>query len=233
MSPLFEFTDVHVVIEDAAVLTGVTVVIPEDKLTVIAGVSGSGKTSLLRLCNRLDAPTRGTIAFRGESLATMDPRALRRRVGMVFQRPVLFAGTVRDNLLAADEAATDSRMQETLAGVDLDASFLDRIGDDLSGGEAQRVCLARALMCRPQVLLMDEPTSSLHPGAGRTLEATVTRLNKQGGVDVVWVTHDLAQITRLAEHLIVLTSGGVAYAGEPATTGATQALAALTEDRAE
>jgi len=229
MVPLFEFVDVHVTVEDAVILSGVTAAIPGGSFTVVAGVSGSGKTSLLRLCNRLDVPTRGTITFRGMKLDSIDPRALRRRVGMVFQRPVLFAGTVRANLLEAAQTATGAELAEALERVDLDAAFLSRIGDDLSGGEAQRVCLARALMCEPEVLLMDEPTAALHPAASRALETTVKRLNEDANVEVVWVTHDLEQIERLAKHLVVLATGRVIYAGEPGSTEATRALATLVE----
>jgi putative ABC transport system ATP-binding protein len=148
---------------------------------------------------------------------------------MVFQRPVLFPGTVRDNLAAADPTATEAVMVETLRSADLDSSFLDRVADDLSGGEGQRVCLARTLMCRPAVLLMDEPTASLHPAAARTLEETTRTLQQEHNVDVVWVTHDLGQIARLAQHLIVLAEGRVAYAGSAGGPGAGAALASLSQ----
>ncbi len=228
MEQLFEFADVHLAVDNASILAGVTTTIPSDDLTVVAGVSGSGKTSLLRLCNRLDVPTSGGVSFRGENLLAIDPQQLRRRVGMVFQRPVLFGGTVRDNFGVADPAATDEQMLRVLADVELEPAFLDRIGDDLSGGEAQRVCLARTLLCEPEVLLMDEPTASLHQAAARTLEETVTRLCNEGDVSVVWVTHDLGQIARLAEHLIVLESGRVRYTGPANTAEAQTALTTLT-----
>lgn len=231
MSALFEFSDVHVIVEDAVVLSDVAAALPCNALSVVAGASGSGKTSLLRLCNRLDIPSKGTVAFRGDNLDDLDPRALRRTVGMVFQRPSLFPGTVRANLLAAEEDATEAHLIGVLAEVDLDVGFLDRIGDDLSGGEAQRVCLARALMCRPEVLLMDEPTSSLHPAARRSLEATTERLRAEANVDIVWVTHDLHQIERLAEYLVVLASGTVLYAGDPGSDRATAALGTLVEEQ--
>ena len=228
MTQLFEFTDVRFAVAEAAILDGVTTTIPGDDLTVIAGASGSGKTSLLRLCNRLDVPTSGAVTFRGGDLLEIDPQQLRRRVGMVFQRPVLFGGTVRDNFHVADPTATDDTMLRVLADVELEATFLDRIGDDLSGGEAQRVCLARTLLCEPEVLLMDEATASLHEAATRTLEETVTKLRKEAGVSVVWVTHDLGQIARLAEHLIVMEDGRVRYTGRIDTPAAQDALSTLT-----
>lgn len=227
MTSLFDFADVHVAVDGARVLSGVTTEIPRNDLTVVAGASGSGKTSLLRLCNRLDVPTSGVLRFGEQDILAIDPQQLRRRVGMVFQRPVLFGGTVRDNLLVAEPEATEQRMLDALADVELEPVFLDRIGDDLSGGEAQRVCLARTLMCEPEVLLMDEPTASLHPAAAKTLESTVSHLRDEAGVSVVWVTHDLGQIKRLAEYLIFLEAGRVRYAGELGTKDAETALASL------
>jgi UDP-glucose/iron transport system ATP-binding protein len=229
MTDLFAFDDVRVTIDGSTVLDGITVRLPSNRLTVVAGASGSGKTSLLRLCNRLDVPTGGGIRFHGDDLLVMDPLRLRKKVGMVFQRPALFGGTVRDNLLAARPRATESEMANSLSGVELAPEFLDRIGDDLSGGEAQRACLARALLCSPDVLLMDEPTAALHPAARRALEATVQTLQRAGLVDIVWVTHDLDQIERMAEYLVVLQSGRVLYSGMPDSAEAGEALATLTD----
>ena len=115
------------------------------------------------MCNRLEVPTRGNVFYRGRELSSLDPLELRRQVGMVFQRPILFAGTVRDNLAEADGDADGSRLTEALERAALEGSFLDRPANELSGGEAQRVCLARTLIADPDVLVMDEPTSSLSP----------------------------------------------------------------------
>lgn len=227
MTALFRFEDVAVSTESTAILSGVNVTIPDGRIAVVAGASGSGKTSLLRLCNRLDIPTAGRVFFRGADLAELEPRSHRRRVGMVFQKPILFPGTVRNNLLAAEPDAAEPDMKEALRQADLTADFLDRIGDDLSGGEAQRVCLARALMCAPEVLLMDEPTSSLHPSAVTALENTAKGLYRDRGMGVVWVTHDLDQIRRLAGHLIILEDGRIRYDGLPDTPAAQQAVMAL------
>jgi len=227
---LFSFENVNVTIEDTKVLGDVSLQIPVGHLTVVAGASGSGKTSLLRLCNRLDVPTAGTVRFRGTDLAELDPLVLRRRVGMVFQQPVLFGGTVAENLHVAASDAGPDQLATALAGVELGAEFLARIGDDLSGGEAQRVCLARALLCEPEVLLMDEPTAALHPAARRSLEATVQILQQESKVDVVWVTHDMEQISRMADHLVVLADGDVLYSGPAQSAEADWALATLAEE---
>lgn len=227
MVSVFAFEQVTLRFAGAVALDEVTTHLPTGKLSVVAGASGSGKSSLLRLCNRLEVPTTGTVRFRGADVAAVDPLQLRRRVGMVFQRPAIFPGTVRDNLLVARANARESELVSVLEQAELDSSFLDRTGDDLSGGEAQRVCLARTLICRPEVLLMDEPTTSLHPAASIAMEETLKALHGEGSVEVVWVTHDLAQIERLAQHLVVLSAGTLVYEGDPHAAAAKRSLASL------
>lgn len=207
--PLYRLVDVSLAIDGATILDGVSLVIPDRGITVLLGPSGAGKSMLLRLLNRLEVPTGGEVLFRGEPVSTLDPLALRRRVGMVFQRPAPFPGSVRDNLLVADPGASDDELMVALRDARLDAKFLDRSADDLSGGESQRMCLARTLVTRPQALLMDEPTSALDPDARRGLERTARRL-AAGGRPLVWVTHDLAQAHRLADDVLVLIDGRVA-----------------------
>jgi putative ABC transport system ATP-binding protein len=201
-------------------LREVTLDIVDDGVTVLLGPSGAGKSTLLRLCNRLEVPSDGTVRFHDQDLAGLDPLDVRRRVGMVFQRPVLFAGTVRDNLAEADGAAGDARFQEALTRAALDGSFLERPAGQLSGGEAQRVCLARALVAGPEAVLMDEPTSSLDGAA----EARLERLGREladAGTPVVWVTHDLAQMERIADRVAVLLEGSVRFVGSPTEFSAT------------
>jgi putative ABC transport system ATP-binding protein len=176
---------------------------------VLAGPSGSGKSTLLRLCNRLDAPTTGVVRFRGDDVAGLDPLALRRRVGMVFQRPTLFPGTVRENLRVAEPSLSEDEAGAVLERVGLPPTFLDRTGDDLSGGEAQRACVARTLVTRPEALLMDEVTSALDPTHRRGIERLARRC-AQSGTPVVWVTHDLLQAERVADRTIVLDHGHIA-----------------------
>jgi putative ABC transport system ATP-binding protein len=204
----FEFDRVCVEAGDAVILRGVTASIVGGAVTVLVGPSGAGKTTLLRLCNRLEVPSSGVVRFRGEDIATLDPLALRRRVGMVFQRPTLFAGSVRDNLREALPTGDDTTFVEVLERAGLNASFLDRDGGDLSGGEAQRACLARSLLPGPEVLLMDEPTSSLDQVNTKLLESNSAELVADG-VTVVWVTHDLAQAERIADNMIELDGGRI------------------------
>jgi putative ABC transport system ATP-binding protein len=205
----YRFEGVSVVVGNGtAILDDITMAVPPRGLTVIAGPSGSGKSTLLRMCNRLEVPTAGHIFLDGVDIATLDPLALRRRAGMVFQRPVVFAGTVRDNLRVACADADDTTFEKALARAGLAASFLDRQADDLSGGEAQRMCIARTLLTDPQILLMDEATSSLDVDARVVIEKLARDL-VDTGLTVLWVTHDLEQAERLADHTIVILEGRV------------------------
>jgi putative ABC transport system ATP-binding protein len=204
--PLFEFRDVSMKIGGQHVLRHLSLLVPESGVTVILGPSGSGKTTLLRMCNRLSLPTSGSVLFRGENIARCDPLALRREVGMVFQRPTALPGSVRDNLTVADSGADGARMTATLERVGLDDSFLGRTARELSGGELQRVCLARTLLACPSVLLLDEPTTALDVNRRLDFER-LAREFAGDGVPVVWVTHDLDQAHRLGDVSIVLVEG--------------------------
>ncbi len=216
--PLFAFEGVAVELGGRDVLHDVDATIPDAALTTIVGPSGGGKSTLLRLCNRLAVPSAGRVRFRGRDLADLDVLGTRRRIGMVFQVPTLFAGTVRDNLAVAAPDAGEAAWRAALAEAELDPSFLDRDADQLSGGEAQRACLARTLVTGPEVLLADEPTSSLDQRTAHTLERLARGLVDRG-VAVLWVTHDPEQSRRLAEWTLVVEAGTVVSAGTPEATG--------------
>lgn len=212
--PLFTLDGVSLAFGDATVLDRVDLTVAGEGITVVAGPSGAGKSMLLRLLNRLEVPTAGEIRYRGRRLDDLDPLVLRRQVGMVFQRAAPFPGTVRDNLAVADPdpAGGEEAYAAALRDAGLDAGFLDRAADELSGGEAQRMCLARTLVTRPDALLMDEPTSALDPDARRRLERTARAL-ADAGRPLVWVTHDLDQAARLADATVVLVGGRIADDG--------------------
>ena len=207
-APVFAFREVSVVFDGRAVLDRVSFEVGAGAITVLTGPSGAGKTTLLRLCNRLEVPTSGAVLFRGTDVAGMDPLRLRRRVGTVFQRPTLFPGTLRANFEVAAPAG-EARFGGALERVGLPPEWLDRPGDELSGGEAQRACLARTLLTEPEVLLMDEPTSSLDFAATRVLEALGRDL-AASGLTLIWVSHDLEQVGRIADACVVLEDGRVA-----------------------
>ncbi|OMC26974.1 glycine/betaine ABC transporter [Mycobacterium colombiense] len=203
---VFEFVDVVVERQGVRALDGLTAAIPGHGVTAVFGPSGSGKSTLLRLCNRLELPTSGRVSFYGSDIAGLDPLWLRRRVGMCFQRPTPFPGTIADNLRTADPDASDARMRETLDRVALTGSWLDRDVAALSGGEAQRVCLARTLMAQPQVLLLDEPTSAVDTEAAEVIERAVRELAADG-TPALWVTHSSVQLERAADRVLRLESG--------------------------
>ncbi len=212
---LYAFEDVWVSRNGVDILRGVTASVRGAGVTCILGPSGSGKTTLLRLCNRLEVPSAGTVVFNGVDVATLDPLQLRRRAGMVFQRPTLFPGSVRDNLLVARPGASEAEMLGVMERVGLGPDYLGRTADNLSGGEAQRACVARTLLAGPQVVLFDEATSSLDPAPKARLEETARHL-ADDGMAVLWVTHDLEQTRRLADDVLVVIDGTVAFAGSAA-----------------
>ena len=211
-TPLFAFDDVGLEVDGAVILDAITVELPADGVVVVAGASGSGKSSLLRLCNRLVAPTTGTVRFRGDDVAALDVRRLRRRVGMVFQRPTPFPGTVHENLRVAEPSLDEDGAIALLASVGLPAEFVERDALTLSGGEAQRMCTARTLATRPEAVLMDEPTSALDEDNARGVEELARSL-VGAGVSIVWVTHDRAQIGRIAD-VVIRLDGGRIVSGE-------------------
>ena len=193
-------------------LSSVNVAIAPVRATVVVGPSGSGKSTLLRLLNRMEEPSAGRVLFHGEPLPSYDVLALRRRVGLLMQRPTPFPGTVLDNLRAGAPSLSAEAAEALLAKAGLAAAFLGRDAEDLSGGEAQRVCLARALAVGPEVLLLDEATSALDPFAAQVVEGVVRSLVADG-LAVVMVSHDLAQARRVADDLLVVLDGRIVAHG--------------------
>lgn len=197
----------------------VSVQIRPSEVLAIVGPSGSGKTSFLRLLNRLDEPTSGAVFFEGRDYREIPPRELRRRVGMVMQRPFLFPGTIAENLrygpmqqgiVFSDEAVTSLLSQVGLGGrAETDIA-------NLSGGEAQRVSLARALANSPAVLLLDEPTSSLDQSAKEEIENLVLKVVREKALTCLIVSHDLNQAARVAHRVMLLNHGRLEKIGTAA-----------------
>jgi putative ABC transport system ATP-binding protein len=178
----------------------------------VLGVSGAGKSSLLRVLNRLDEPDSGKIVLAGADTANMDPRELRRRVGMVMQRAYLFPGSVADNIRFGPaqiaRRVSDEEIADLLDEVGL-SGYGQREARTLSGGEGQRVALARALANHPQVLLLDEPTSALDDDAKENVEQLMLSVVRREALTCVWVTHDRAQARRIGQRALLLNSGCV------------------------
>lgn len=191
-----------------SILKDISADIGTGDIFTIVGPSGSGKSTLLRLMNRLSDPTAGRILLDGIDTKSINVLSLRRRVGMVFQSPVVFEGTVRDNIQYAEKLAGAKVDVITLIHrVGLTDDFLDRYAQSLSGGEQQRVSIARSLATQPEVLLMDEPTSALDPNAKTQIEDLVLRMNHDDGLTIVFVTHDMDQARRIGNRTMLLIDG--------------------------
>jgi putative ABC transport system ATP-binding protein len=180
------------------------------EVVAITGPSGSGKSSLLRLLNRLDAPSAGRVLLADADTAVLDVHELRRRVGMVMQQANLFPGTVAQNVgygpALRGVALKAGEVEELLRTVGL-AGYAKRDVAALSGGEAQRISLARTLANRPQVLLLDEPTSALDDAAKLVVEEALRAAMAQMAGACLIVTHDAAQAARLAQRTLLMQDG--------------------------
>lgn len=215
--------------EGNVVLDGVELEIMQGEITALVGPSGAGKTSLLRLLNRLDDPTSGEILYDSKSLNRYAVQELRRRIGFVFQTPVMFPGTLHDNLRAAimlgkqieqkndnsadDKDRNEQRIAEAMRLAELDAALGEQDGGRLSVGQKQRANIARALVTAPDVLLMNEPTSALDPETADRLMDTIRRLKRERKLTVVMVTHRLAEARRVSDMIIVMERGRIVEAG--------------------
>ncbi|HZQ10549.1 MAG TPA: phosphate ABC transporter ATP-binding protein [Anaerolineae bacterium] len=183
--------------------------IVEGEILALVGPSGAGKSTLLRLLNFLEAPTSGTLIYRGQTIANDPPLTLRREVTTVFQRPLLLRGDVASNVaygLNLRGEAAAGRVRPMLERVGL-AELAHAPAGKLSGGEMQRVALARALVFEPRVLLLDEPTANLDPYNVTLIEEIVREQNRERGVTVVVVTHNIFQAKRLAQRVGLLLNG--------------------------
>jgi putative ABC transport system ATP-binding protein len=212
---LFELEDVTTTRAGRVVFAGLRADLAEGA-TGIVGPSGVGKSTLLRLLNRLADPTAGTVRYRGRDLRENDVLALRRDVALVPQLPALLDGTVADNVLLGPRLAKrtcDVAGSLRLAG--LDPTFASRRADALSVGEQQRVMLARTLALQPSVLLLDEPTAALDSTTTAAIEATLRDLRDRLALSFVLVTHDLDQAARLTDRVLVLEPHALSEA--PAT----------------
>jgi len=203
-------------VADKTILRDVSFHVNTADLLGIVGASGSGKSSLLRLLNRLDEPTSGTVYLDGQDYRHVPPRELRRRVGMVTQRAYLFPGDVASNLrfgpAQRGQTVPNEEVVRLLERVGL-PGFSAREVSVLSGGEQQRVSLARALANRPEVLLLDEPTSALDEESKVGIEELISSLVRDHGLTCVMVTHDREQARRMCNRVILLEAGQLVQTG--------------------
>jgi osmoprotectant transport system ATP-binding protein len=207
---------------DAIVVDRLSLVVQAGELLAIVGGSGSGKTTTLKMINRLVEPTAGRILFEGVDTRTLAPHQLRRRIGYAFQEVGLFPHlTVAENvavtprLLGWEPARALARALELLALVDLDGGLGARMPHELSGGQQQRVGVARALAAAPRALLLDEPFGALDPTTRARLQEALTRIHRGLGLTTVLVTHDMAEALSLADRIAVLRDGRLVQLATP------------------
>lgn len=200
----------------ATAVDRVSLEIPEAKLTVFVGSSGCGKTTALRMINRMVDPSSGTISVDGKDVSTVDPVRLRRSIGYVIQDAGLMPHQrVIDNVATVPVLNGQSRRAARKAAyavlerVGLDSKLASRYPAQLSGGEQQRVGVARALAADPPILLMDEAFSAVDPVVRHTLQNEMLRLQSELHKTIVFVTHDIDEALRLADQVAVFGSGGV------------------------
>ncbi len=204
--------DVSLIKGHATILNGITLTLPPKQIHTIIGPSGAGKTSLLRLINRLEEPTSGTLTYLGQSLSQFPVVGLRRRIALVFQQPVFFTGTVGENIaypLYLQGRTDNALVRQCLGLVGIPTAWLDRDPQELSAGQRQRVALARTLVKGPEVLMLDEPTANLDPASAGQVEDTVRCLVTEQKLTVLWVTHDMAQARRVGHTTTLLIGGQV------------------------
>jgi len=190
------------------VLDDVSLDVPAGTVTALLGDSGAGKTSLLRCLVGLDRPVAGRVEFEGTDIAALDARLLRRRVALVTQTPVMFAGDVRENLAYGLDAPSEDGLTAALDDAGLDRSFLDREARALSVGQSARVAIARALVRGPRALLLDEPTAALDAQAAHGIEQLIGSL-AAARLAVLLITHDLAQAERTAGRSLRIDAGRI------------------------
>lgn len=219
---VIEAQEIRKVYGNLQVLHDVDLSVREGEILGLIGPSGSGKSTLLRILDLIEPPSGGKLSIFGIDTVEEHGRwlDLRRRMGMLFQRPIVFNASVYDNVAmglryrGTPRDEIDRRVNEALEAVGLSRYIRSR-ATDLSGGEQQRVALSRVLVTDPEILFLDEPTANLDPGSTATIEAIVTRLNRERGITVLISTHDLAQGQRLAHRVAVMIEGTVAQAGSP------------------
>ncbi|MFD1677069.1 phosphate ABC transporter ATP-binding protein [Alicyclobacillus fodiniaquatilis] len=223
------FEQVHFEVDGHPLLKEIHANVKAGGITALIGPSGAGKSTLLSLCNLLRTPTAGHIYVDDKEVRDWDIQVLRQKVGMVFQSPTIFPGTVEDNLAYGLRLHGKSLADgvSLLRDVGLSEDLLQQAADELSGGQKQRIALGRTLAMEPQILLLDEVTSALDVHAKQEVERTILALQKKINATILWVTHDLAQAKRVAEDVWFMQDGQLVESAPaddffyaPATSGA-------------
>ncbi|WP_138417698.1 phosphate ABC transporter ATP-binding protein [Aquibacillus sediminis] len=200
------------------ILKNITGMFPEGQITTIVGPSGAGKSTLFKLCNGLQSPDAGEIMISDKPIVDYEPIELRRHVGIALQQATMIRGDVMENLNLPQQLQgkqiTEQRAKELLEVVGLKQDILHRDSKDLSGGQRQKLSIARTLVNYPKILLLDEITSSLDRVSQQDIEHLIQKINKKYGTTMVWITHNLEQALTIGNYTWVMMEGEVVETGE-------------------
>jgi putative ABC transport system ATP-binding protein len=219
MTQEFAITFKNVTYKDEAqsIIRNVSGSFRKGKITTLVGPSGAGKTTLFRLCNGLISPTKGEIYVDGKSIQTYEPTDLRKKVGLALQGATMIQGDVFTNLnlprTLSEDNLSEEEAQTLLERVSLERELLYRDVDDLSGGQRQKLSIARTLVNRPEILLLDEITSSLDRISKHDIEVLIQRINQESKVTIIWITHNLTQATEIGDDTWVMMQGELVESG--------------------
>lgn len=216
--PAIHFQHVDFRIGDIEILSDITGSFPQGRITTLVGPSGAGKSTLLKLCNGLISPANGEIFVKDKAIGEYEPVELRRMVGMALQSAPMISGTVYENLnlpleLQGQQLAKEHAL-ELLEDVGLKSDLLERKVKDLSGGQRQKVSIARTLVNKPEILLMDEITSSLDRASKLEVEELISKINQKYKTTIIWITHNLQQALDIGDYTWVMMDGQVVETGE-------------------
>lgn len=216
--PAIHFKNVLYSIDDNTKIGPITGSFPAGRITTLVGPSGAGKTTVLKLCNGLLSADSGQILIKGQSIESIEPTRLRRKVGMALQEAPMINGTVYENLALPlrlqKKELTETEAISWLEDVGLSSQYLHKKATDLSGGQRQKVSIARTLVNHSEILLMDEITSALDRGSQQEIQSLISLINQKYGTTIIWITHNLEQALSIGDYTWVMIAGELVETGE-------------------
>lgn len=219
---VIRFENVSRTFGNKTVLKNINLEIPDNAITCLIGESGCGKTTILKMINRLIEPTSGTITINKRNVLKQDPIKLRRSIGYVIQQTGLFPHmTIRENIaiilkLKKKKEFVDKRILELMDMIELNPSeYLDSYPSELSGGQQQRIGIARAFATNPQIILMDEPFSALDPVTRSSLQDELIKIQNKYNKTIIFVTHDMDEAIKLADKIAIIDEGNIVQYDTP------------------
>ena len=219
---VIRFANVSRSFGNKTVLKNINLEIPDNAITCLIGESGCGKTTILKMINRLIEPTSGTITINKRNILKQDPIKLRRSIGYVIQQTGLFPHmTIRENIaiilkLKKKKEFVDKRILELMDMIELNPSeYLDSYPSELSGGQQQRIGIARAFATNPQIILMDEPFSALDPVTRSSLQDELIKIQNKYNKTIIFVTHDMDEAIKLADKIAIIDEGNIVQYDTP------------------